>query len=346
VDGQAVLANRVKIDEIDAKILRMLMLESRTSFTDIASACKITVTAVRMRYKHLINEGIINGEVMLVNPHCLGYQHIVDLCITCAIKDEKEVTKFLETKPYIAGLVGPWDNYNFFGKVALRDLNKLHDIIEEFEANPYIKHVDALIWAKAAYLEYPQNLVIKPSEENSSIEAKSTLIKQNLERAIIKIDETDKKIAKILSHKSRTPFKKIASELGISSKTVIQRYKKLKNNLFTFSSITVDLSKLGYKALANLYIKVSNRSKMNEIYSQLLQIPNLIVIIRLIGAYDLYCGLVLEDFELLFEANDKIRKIEGVESTTTHLTRAPLAWPFNLFPSLIDSEAIAPKYWR
>jgi len=36
---------------------------------------------------------------------------------------------------------------------------------------------------------------------------------------------------------------------------------------------------------------------MNEIYVQLLEIPNLIVIIRLIGAYDLYCGLILEDFE-------------------------------------------------
>ena len=338
------MANRVKIDEVDAKILRMLLLESRTSFTDIAEACKITVTAVRMRYKRLIKEGIINGEVMLVDPHCLGYQHIVDLCITCAIEDEKNVAGFLETKPYIAGLVGPWDNFNFFGKVALRNLKKLHDIIEEFEANPYIKHVDALIWAKAANLEYPQNLVIKPSEDGC-LDQKLTLKNINQEHPFTKLDEIDKKIAKILSQNSRTPFKKIAAELNVSSKTVIQRYKKLRNSLFTFSSITVDLSKLGYKALANLYIKVSNRSKMNEIYTQLLQIPNLVVIIRLIGAYDLYCGLILEDFEQMFEANDKIRKIEGVESTTTHLTRLPPAWPLNLFPSLIDSEAIAPKYW-
>jgi len=123
------MAHKVKIDEIDAKILKILLLESRTSFTDIAAVCKITVTAVRMRYKRLWKEGVINGEVMLINPHCLGYQHIVDLCITNAIEDDREVTKFLETKPYIAGLIGPWGNYNFLGKVALRDLKKLHDII-------------------------------------------------------------------------------------------------------------------------------------------------------------------------------------------------------------------------
>ncbi len=342
--GKTTLANRVKIDENDAKILKLLLLESRTTFTDIAAACEITVTAVRMRYKGLWKEGVINGEVMLVNPHCLGYQHIVDLCITNAIEDTKEVTEFLETKPYIAGLVGPWGNYNFFGKVALRDLKKLHEIIEDFEANQYITHVDALIWAKAANVEYPQNLVIKPSDGKNQ-EVKVSSVNHQQEGAV-KLDEIDKKIAKILAENARTPFKKIATELDISSKTVIQRYKKLRNNLFTSSSITLDLSKLGYKALANLYIKVSNRSKINEIYSQLLEIPNLVVIIRLIGAYDLYCGLFLEDFEQMFDADDKIRKIKGVESTTAHLTRVPPAWPLNLFPSLIDKECIEPKYWH
>jgi Lrp/AsnC family transcriptional regulator for asnA, asnC and gidA len=340
------LANRVKIDEIDAKILKILLLESRTSFTDIAAACKITVTAVRMRYKRLWKEGVINGEIMLVNPHCLGYQYIIDLCITNAIEDEKEVTAFLETKPYIAGLVGPWGNNNFLGKVALRDLKKLHEIIDEFEANQYIKHVDALIWTRASNVEYPQNLVITPSDGKNRKEKELCLVNIQQEREAIELDEVDKKIAMILSRNARTPFKRIATELDISSKTVIQRYKKLRNSLFTLSSITIDLSKIGYKALANLYIKVSNRSKIAEIYSQLLEIPNLVVIIRLIGAYDLYCGLFLEDFEQMFDANDKIRKINGVESTTTHLTRLPPAWPLNLFPSLIDKENIAPKYWH
>ncbi len=128
---------------------------------------------------------------MLINPHCFGYQHIVDLCITNAIEDDVEVTKFLETKPYIAGLVGPWGNYNFLGKVPLRDLKKLQDIIEEFEANRYIKHVDALIWAKAANIEYPKNLVIRPLGEDSRQDRKVTL-KKHQERPVIKLDKKDR----------------------------------------------------------------------------------------------------------------------------------------------------------
>ena len=88
------------------------------------------------------------------------------------------------------------------------------------------------------------------------------------------------KIARVLCRKYRTPFKKIAEQLDLSTKTVIQRYRKLRENLFTLSTVTLDLNKLGYKALVNLYIKVSNRSKVTEIYFQLLQIPNVIVIIR------------------------------------------------------------------
>jgi DNA-binding Lrp family transcriptional regulator len=69
--GKATLANKAKIDEIDAKMLKMLLLESRTSFTDIAAARAITVTAVRMRYKRLWKDGVIKAK-MLSNPHCWG----------------------------------------------------------------------------------------------------------------------------------------------------------------------------------------------------------------------------------------------------------------------------------
>lgn len=158
------MGDQIQIDKTDAKILKILLLESRTSFTDISNECKITVSAVRMRYKRLWRDGIINGEKMLVNPHCLGYRHIVDLFISNDVEDEEEVAKILESKPYIAELVGPAGKYSFFGKVALKDLNKLHGIIEDLESNRVIKHVDALIWAEAVNIEYPENLVIKPSD--------------------------------------------------------------------------------------------------------------------------------------------------------------------------------------
>jgi DNA-binding Lrp family transcriptional regulator len=336
------LGNSTKIDLIDAKILKILLDESRTSFTDIADACKITVSAVRMRYKRLWKKGIINGEVTLVNPHCLGYRHIVDLEIATDSVNEKQVADFLESKPHISQVVVS-NSGSFLGKVVLRDLNKLSRIIEELESNHQIKHVEALIWAEAVNVEFPQNLVIKPlTHDNSRKTVRPT--PTDLDRAPIEMDEIDRKIAAILSRKSRTPFRKIAEQLDISTKTVIQRYKKLREKIFTLSTITLDLNKLGFKALANLYIKVTNRSKMNEIYMQLLQVPNLTVIIRLVGHYDLYAAIFLEDFDSLFKTRDLIGKIDGIENPLELLVPTPPSWPFNLFPSLIENESM-PKHW-
>ena len=201
------MASQIKIDEIDAKILKTLLAESRTSFTDIANECKITVTAVRMRYKRLWREGIINGEKMLVNPHCLGYRHIVDLGIINAIEDESKVAKFLESKSYISQVVSPRDQYCFFGKTALKDLNKLHDIIEDLESNHDIKHVDALIWAEAANIEHPENLVIKPlTFDGNKSKGACKIASGNHDQTQIELDEIDRKIAKTLARKLQNTF--------------------------------------------------------------------------------------------------------------------------------------------
>jgi DNA-binding Lrp family transcriptional regulator len=332
-----------KIDEIDAKILKMLLVESRTSFTDIAHECVITVGAVRMRYKRLWKEGIINGEVTLVNPHCLGYRHIIDLGFVTDNGYEKDIATYLESKPYVSEVITHFGKYNFYGKVALRDLNKLSEIIEDLESNHKIKRVDSLIWCEAVNIEYPQNLVIKPLE-HCQIHGKKRPKLTNMDQKPIEIDEIDRKIAIILSRKSRTPFSQIANQLDISTKTVIQRYKKLRENLLTLSTITLDLNKIGYRALANLYVKVSNRSKLTEIYHQLLHIPNVIVIIRLIGQYDLYIGVVLEDFDQMFQVTKLINGIEGLETPDIYITPMMPSWPLNLFPSLLEGEEM-PKYW-
>ena len=338
------MQKRTKIDEIDAKILKTLLKESRTSFTEIAKDCKISVGAVRMRYKRLWKEGVINGEVMLVNPHSLGYKYISDLGITTAVENEKEVTKLLTRKPYISHMVGPLGKYNIWAKVALHDTQNLAEILEDIETIPHIKGVDALIWVEAINIEYPENLIIRPLTTNNEQKTTQRIPASNVEETQIQIDETDKKIATILSQNSRTPFRKIAEQLDISTKNVIKRYKRLRGNVLTLSAITVDLKKLGYNAMASVFVKAASRSKMAEIHAQMFQIPNLIVAIRLIGAYDLYAAIVFRDFEELFNAQEQIRRIQHIEKTDIFLTPNVPAWPLNLFPLLLQSEFMGPKF--
>jgi Lrp/AsnC family transcriptional regulator for asnA, asnC and gidA len=326
------LNERVKIDETDAKILRQLLRESRTSLTELAKICKITVGAVRMRYKKLWRIGLINGEIMQVNPQSLGYKCISDIGILTSLEDEKKVIEFLQSKSYIQHIMGLCWKHNITVKVALTDMQELAAILEDLESNPFIKEVEAMIWAEVVRIDHPENLLINSSKEN---QLQPILHNYSSTKNPIILDEIDRKIAKILSQRSRTTFRKIAEQTGVSTKNVIQRYRKLRGTVLTQSTITVDLKKLGYNASAGVFVKVANKSKMPEVYTQILKIPNLLVALRLIGPFDMFIVVALQDFQELFNLKNKIRGMQGVEKTETQLNPCGQSYPLNLFNTLL-----------
>lgn len=326
-------SKRLKIDETDAIILSSLLKESRTSFTELAKKCNISVGAVRMRYKRMWKVGIINGEIMQVNPHSLGYRCICDLGIITATENESEVKEFLTSKPYLSRVRQAFGKYNFATTVALTSIQKLSHIQEDLQANPLIKNVDALIWAETVNMDHTGNLIIGSFSGENQQKAEQSPDASSYKKT--RIDEINRQIAKTLSQNSRTPFKKIAEQLGISTKSVIQRYRKLRGNVLTLSAITVDLKKLGYNATAGVFIRVANKSKIPEIYSLLLQIPNMIVTIRYLGPYDLFAIVALEDFEDLFKLQKQIHSLHNLEKVAIFLSPPFRAWPLNLFTSLL-----------
>ena len=337
------MQTQAKIDEIDAKILKALLKEARTSFTDLSKICKISIGAVRMRFARLKREGIITGEIALVNPHSFGCKHISDLGIISKIDNEPEVKDFLKTKSYLSHIFGPFGKYSFLAKAVLKDTQQLASILEDLESCQHIKSVDSLIWVDAANIEYPENLVIEPLSNDEIVIPKALEMRYK----IAKLDDTDREIARIITKSSRTPFRRIAEKLGISTKNAIQRYRRLRReNVLTRATITVDLYKLGYNATAYMYIKADNRSKIPEIFNQLYGIPNLIVSLRLIGTYDILVVYVLKDFNELFTLKEKLRKIQEIQETELFLTPNVPSWPLNLFPSLLDSEQLEPKVFE
>jgi DNA-binding Lrp family transcriptional regulator len=326
------LTERLKIDETDAKILRQLLKESRTSFTDLSKMCNITVGAVRMRYKKLWRIGVINGEIMQINPQSLGYKCVCAIGILTSAENEKKVLDYLENRQYIQQIMKTYGKYNIAVKVALTEMQELAGILEDIEANDSVKQVDTMIWTDAITMYHPENLVI-----NSTMGEKRQ-IKSDVHHATkqpAELDDIDRKIAKILSQHSRTTFRKIAEQTGISTKNVIQRYRRLRDNVLTLSTVTVNLKKLGYNAQAFCFIKVVNKSKLQEIHTQLLSVPNLVLATRLIGPYDLAVTTVLQDFQDLFKFKQDVGKIPGVEQVEVYLGPTMPIYPLNLFQNLL-----------
>jgi DNA-binding Lrp family transcriptional regulator len=62
----------MEIDTADSIILKTLLTESRTSFTELSELCDISITSVIRRYTNLKKRGIIVGEHMHLNPLSVG----------------------------------------------------------------------------------------------------------------------------------------------------------------------------------------------------------------------------------------------------------------------------------
>ena len=142
------------------------------------------------------------------------------------------------------------------------------------------------------------------------------------------LDETDKCIMKMLMENSRISFKNIAEKIKISTKTVIQRYQFLREkNVLNLSTISVDLFKIGYNAILDIYINVDNRGTLNEIETQLLQTPNLVFCAKFVGGvYDLRVAIILSNFEDVFRLKKQINSIKNIRKTEFYLHEIAGPW--------------------
>ena len=152
---------------------------------------------------------------------------------------------------------------------------------------------------------------------------------------LTKMKKTDREIAKYLTNDARTPFSNIASKINRSTAFVINRYAKLREKgLFIYSSITLDLKKLGYQANAMIYVRVKVGTKISEIHRSLLEIPNIISLTKIVGSWDMLAIIPLASFKELFTIEKQLRSINGIEKIQMNINPPFTKWPVNIFGSV------------
>jgi Lrp/AsnC family transcriptional regulator for asnA, asnC and gidA len=323
-----------EIDETDSIILKTLLVESRTSFTELAKICGISVTAVIRRYTRLKKTGIILGEHMYLNPISVGYESIAEIGILTDLADKEKVAEkvaeSLGTKSFVRFGTNALGKYDIYGLVAARKVAELSEIVQHIDIKPYVKSLDVLIFADLWDNPWhPENLIIKPGQENPV--PNNGRPRKKFEPAVIDdaaIDDIDKNIAKMLMENSRVAFNEIAGKLKISTANVIERYHKLREkNVLNLSSITLDICKLGYNAIADAYIKVTNRANLSEVEAQLLKIPNLTFCAKFVGGvYDLRTAVSVSNFDDYFALKKMIYSIGDIKHAELYLFGKPKPW--------------------
>ena len=346
----------MKIDEVDVIILKTLLRNVRTSFSEIAKECGMSSNAIRIRFERLKKDGVITGSITQVNPKKFGYECIAFLMIKAEANAENKVYDFVKKIPNI-GCFKPIGRYNIQFLVALKNVNELANTIEQINSHPNVLEVKEAILLEAVMMDHPENLAIEPT--NGSANANKILskdaepkksnshldkeVKENGLEESSEIDDIDMLIIKILSKNASMSFRKIAKKVGISTQSVIKRYKRLEKTVLTFSSITVNLKKLGYKGMAVLLIKPAHTHKTSKVFEEVVRIPNIIVVHKCVGEVDLYVIAPFSDVKQLFEVKERVYNTSGVKEIEIFIEDSFSTWPLNLFVQHFLQELKLPE---
>lgn len=334
----------VKIDEINANILRALLADARTSFTKMSKENDITVVAVRSRYEKLKEIGVIKGAIMQINPYYLGLNCTGFLGVSVKPEKLKVVKEFLDKEPYILSTWKRWREIDLGSFFATPDLQYFNAFKDRLRSHPDIEGIQSLIYVGFLINDNPEKLRINTDVdvEQSKSKVHNPLSSNLLNKTFIetpelqKMNPVDRNIAKLLSEDARVSFRYIAKQLKVSTSNVISRYQKMRNhNLFLRSTITVDLKKLGYKARAMIYFNIKLGTDFSELQKSLLKIPNLIVLVKTLGDTDMLAIVPVVTFEEFFKLKASFRSIPGIEIVQIDLTPGSEQWPHNFFAHVL-----------
>ncbi len=314
-----------KINEIDSKIIKCLLQDGRKSFVEIAEECKVSKNKIWKRYKAMEKKGIITGSTVQMNFASFGYDALATLLINVESQQIHEVMEYIEKISEIRAYRQYYSLYNVRAVTTLENLNDLTRIKELLKRKLPTLGLKTYFWT--AVKNTPENLSaigaqrnILEKEENSSRPKTRILTKEE-------IDERDLQIVQNLTLNGRAPFNEIAKKLETSIDTVAKRYNKLKKGGAIKVSIQINPNKIGYNSILDFNIAFSTPTNLMQIVESLTKIPDVIIIIKTSGDYDLQLTAMIRDVDQSFKIQDEIARICGVTKMEVSARKIPNKWP-------------------
>ena len=149
---------RQTLDEIDTVILKQLLHDSRTKFSDIAKDCGVCTATIRNRFQNLEKEGVILWSTVMVNPKDLGYETVVSIYLN--VKPEG-ITKLLEQLKQVELFSIHYDltkSMNVHLELYLKRNEDLQAITQKIRQNEAVMEMQITLWLND--FSFPENMPV------------------------------------------------------------------------------------------------------------------------------------------------------------------------------------------
>jgi len=142
-----------QIDNLDRKILALILANARIPYLEVARECNVSGAAIHQRIQRLTRLGIITGSEFVINPKKVGYH----TCAYIGIYLESahlypEVVKKLKEIPEITQCHYTTGVYSIFIKVYTKNNEDLkHVLVEKLQKIQGIARTETFISLEEAF---------------------------------------------------------------------------------------------------------------------------------------------------------------------------------------------------
>jgi DNA-binding Lrp family transcriptional regulator len=316
-----------KINELDSKILKTLLKDGRKGYDEIAKECGVSANNVWKRCRAMNRKGIINGATVQMNFGHFGYDALATLLISVEAQQLEQVMEFIEKITEVRAYRQYNSVYNVRAVAILRNLNELDHVKQVIKRKLPTMGLKTYIWTGVRNIPENLNLTGAPKDTYERNQ-------QSFERGIpalgerIVIDELDKQIVAKLTLDGRASFTKIAKEIGSSTDTVVKRYHRLREKGAIKVSIQINPNKIGYASILDFNIAFTALGGLSDtVVESLAKIPDVIIIAKTSGDYDLQLTAMIRDISQSFAIQDQIARISGITKIEASARKIPYRWP-------------------
>ncbi|MCX8151363.1 MAG: Lrp/AsnC family transcriptional regulator [Candidatus Bathyarchaeota archaeon] len=314
------------MDPLQAKILKVLLVDGRKNAAEIAKEIGISKEEVHKKYQEMKRVGIIKGATIHINYKSFGYKAVGHLLITVDPRQADQLIAHFKKIPDIYAAYSNGPKCNVRVVTALKTLQKLEEVKDEIKGKFLISDLKTSLWTDVK--EMHKNLALLPVESKSQQEEVTSKIQSTVApKKNTKIEELDLKLVEKLAENGRAPLNKIAQEIGTTTHTVKRHYTKLIKSGILKVTIQIDLTKIGYHAMAIFFITVTAQENSFSIIEKISCIPDVISIMKTSGDYDLQVYAMIKDIDHLLSIQEEISKISGITKIDLEIARAIDKWP-------------------
>ena len=126
------MADHQQIDDLDKKILTLLVKDGKMPYTDIAKQLFVSSGTIHVRMKKMEQLGVVRGSSLQLDYSKLGYDILAYLGIFLdqAVRYDDVVARLAKV-PEIVEVNNTTGQYNIFARIICKDTNHLRQILHE-----------------------------------------------------------------------------------------------------------------------------------------------------------------------------------------------------------------------